>query len=332
MAVRRMLSQPMISNTTLEILFANKEKYTSSLKLQRNNAWNFYQKSNLINSLLTDYPIPQIIVNIVDGKFHVADGGNRLRAVFEFMDNQFPISEGIEDISDGNEVYKIEGLYFKDFSDRLRNIFITKTLEIKFYTGLDEEQEAEIILRSNSGTEMTKIEKARVQNHKNGIQDFVMMVTNTDLFERKVNIIKSKKDKFLHEQVIYNLLALECGIDDIGVSNYEKLGKEIDRSEILTGDKKSEILSIILYMNEVFPAKQKYLTNNNFIPIYMVCKEFSYIKAREMYSYIDGFFSVKNEEYENKTSKWNSNSVISKRYEILKQYVQNVLNDKESAE
>lgn len=329
MAVRKILSQPMISNITLDKLYDNKEKYTVEVDLQRKNAWTYYQKSNLINSLLTDYPVPQIICNIKEGMYRILDGGNRIRAILGFLENGYKISEGIEDIADNDEVYKIEGLDFNSFPEKLQKLLMTKMIEIKFYTDLTYEEEAEIILRSNSGSEMKPIEKARVQNHKNGIQDFVKEIVSNELFIRKVNIANFSKDRFANEQLVYSVLYFECGItDEVATSNYEKIGKTISDNNLLTDEIKDKIKTTIEYLNLVFPAKAKFLNLKNFIPIYMLCETLldRNINERKAYSYIEGFFNIKDENYDSiRNSKWGGKSAVQKRYEILKRYIDNCI-------
>ena len=69
---------------------------------QRNNVWNSIKKSQLIESLLLGIPIPYIYV--YEGKNNsliVIDGRQRLSAIFEFLDNKYPL-KGLEFLTNLN--------------------------------------------------------------------------------------------------------------------------------------------------------------------------------------------------------------------------------------
>ncbi len=69
---------------------------------QRNNIWNSVKKSQLIESLLLGIPIPYIYV--YEGKNNsliVIDGRQRLSAIFEFLNNKYPL-RGLEFLTNLN--------------------------------------------------------------------------------------------------------------------------------------------------------------------------------------------------------------------------------------
>jgi Protein of unknown function DUF262 len=68
-------------------------------KYQRNPIWSIGQKCFLIDSLISDCPIPQVFINIMttgsgrekNTKYEVVDGQQRLRAILEFMNDEWPL-------------------------------------------------------------------------------------------------------------------------------------------------------------------------------------------------------------------------------------------------
>ncbi|MFH0735096.1 MAG: DUF262 domain-containing protein [bacterium] len=63
---------------------------------QRNPVWTEKQKSYLIDSILNEYPVPEIYMQeIVTDKgeveYIIVDGQQRIRAVLEYLENKFPI-------------------------------------------------------------------------------------------------------------------------------------------------------------------------------------------------------------------------------------------------
>lgn len=61
-------------------------------RYQRKLVWTISEKQKLIDSILSKYPVPLILLaSIEDGKFEIIDGMQRLNAFFGFIENQFPI-------------------------------------------------------------------------------------------------------------------------------------------------------------------------------------------------------------------------------------------------
>jgi hypothetical protein len=63
-------------------------------EFQRNKVWTNQQKSDLIESILMNIPLPQFYFAVdKSGIYSVVDGLQRLSAVFDFMDNKYKLSQ-----------------------------------------------------------------------------------------------------------------------------------------------------------------------------------------------------------------------------------------------
>src|SRR5436853_3871836 len=68
-------------------------------EFQRNSVWPHAAKAYLIDTILNDRPIPLLFLQRISsaqtGKpgFSVIDGQQRLRAIFEFIDNRFRLTQ-----------------------------------------------------------------------------------------------------------------------------------------------------------------------------------------------------------------------------------------------
>ena len=93
-------------------------------KYQRNPIWSIGQKCFLIDSLISGCPIPQVYINVVnEGKgpnrktfYEVVDGQQRLRAIIDFMDDDYALVSTTAKsypVSDGYKPY-----IGKKYSDR----------------------------------------------------------------------------------------------------------------------------------------------------------------------------------------------------------------------
>lgn len=77
-----------------------KEMLLVNRRYQRKLVWTISEKQKLIDSILSKYPVPLILLSSVDhGKYEILDGMQRLNAFFGFIENQFPI------IRDSKEIY-----------------------------------------------------------------------------------------------------------------------------------------------------------------------------------------------------------------------------------
>lgn len=80
---------------------------------QRNYVWDTKRKSQLIESLMLNIPVPAFyLAETSKGKFQVVDGLQRLTTIDDFMNNKFPLRY-LEYLNAPKEKSQ-EGLYFKD--------------------------------------------------------------------------------------------------------------------------------------------------------------------------------------------------------------------------
>jgi hypothetical protein len=85
---------------------------------QRRSVWNEAFKNDFIDTLLLNYPVPSIFLyeDITPegiATFHVVDGKQRLTAIFEFVNNEFSVSEQ-------TKISKYRGKYFKDLDNEIK--------------------------------------------------------------------------------------------------------------------------------------------------------------------------------------------------------------------
>ena len=93
-------SLPKPNTQALSWFFGEHKKGTLDLKprYQRYAIWSPGQKCFLIDSLISGAPIPQVFLNIKTGGsgrerrtiYEVVDGQQRLRAILEYMDDEYP--------------------------------------------------------------------------------------------------------------------------------------------------------------------------------------------------------------------------------------------------
>ncbi|MEQ1769866.1 MAG: DUF262 domain-containing protein [Devosia sp.] len=146
------MSQRYTETTSRSIAWIRRTNEDGRLEMvppyQRGPVWSYQQKSALIETVLLEYPIPEIYMQDIveaDGseRHVVVDGQQRIRAVLEFIEGEFPITE---------KGSRWEGVSFSELGDPDR----LKIFEYSFVTRLlptmPEEQIRGIFQRINRNT------------------------------------------------------------------------------------------------------------------------------------------------------------------------------------
>lgn len=115
---------------------------------QRRSVWNSTYKQFFIDTVLKNYPVPPIFVNMeVTGTgatiYHVIDGKQRLTAILEFLEDRFPISK--EKFSPPN----LAGKYFSELEPITQKSIYGYFLPFEFFTDANLEEVTEIFDRFN---------------------------------------------------------------------------------------------------------------------------------------------------------------------------------------
>lgn len=91
---------------------------------QRNLVWSNQKKSQFIESIILNFPIPPIYLNQTkEGDYMIIDGLQRTTSLIEFYNGKFALS-GLDALP------KYNGLYFKDLPEYLQSKFEDKKLAI----------------------------------------------------------------------------------------------------------------------------------------------------------------------------------------------------------
>jgi hypothetical protein len=119
-----------VTSWKISTLFKLREKINAQPVYQRGEVWRDRKKALLIDSMLRGIDIPKVYLRkLVKGAYdyEVADGQQRLSAIFEFYENKFTL---LNDDEKGLNLGKIEGKIVggkkleqltPDFQDRFRN-------------------------------------------------------------------------------------------------------------------------------------------------------------------------------------------------------------------
>ena len=147
---------------TLQALSKNiaKSKILLSHELQRKEgAWSPRQKSDLIDSLLRNYPINPTYSVKDDGVLAIIDGVQRLSTIRDFLDSKFALSKNLKPVVINGEEKNIAGLRFKKMDDDTKEALLNSELQIYEITEYTDEDVREMFRRQNAGTALKPSQK-----------------------------------------------------------------------------------------------------------------------------------------------------------------------------
>lgn len=126
---------------------------------QRDLVWNLQKKQSLIDTILREWQFPPIFLVVPnDGDYlEVLDGQQRLNAIYEFMEDQFPANGKVEPID--SAIFALDGLKYSQLPKDVQWRFERYSLRVcELYDYLEDEP-YELFFRLNQGSVLTPAEK-----------------------------------------------------------------------------------------------------------------------------------------------------------------------------
>ena len=163
------------SNIQLETIISRIENGTLNLQpdFQRGEVWSLSKQKKLIDTILRRWTIPPIHIVPSDDIDEVLDGQQRLAAIRDFCNGEFPIDGNIQPYDDF--IHSLDGLYYKDLDNKIKAKFLR--YEIAFVTLMDYEpsEPAELFDRLNQPVKLTSSEQrnAYIGETRNQIKELV---------------------------------------------------------------------------------------------------------------------------------------------------------------
>ena len=216
---------------------------------QRRSAWNEEFKKFFIDTVLRNYPIPPIFVNVEvkdDGSstYFVVDGKQRLLAILEFLDDKFPISRK------SYSQPTLAGKYFSQLDATTQKSFYSYFLPFEIFTELSEEDVNAIFDRFNRNVARLNRQELRHARH-NGEFIRLMEQLSDESFWRDLHMfgiadIRRMKDvEYVSELIILTMVGIQDRSDDQLDSYYADYDEEFSKaSEVV--DKYQVVRSMAL--------------------------------------------------------------------------------------
>lgn len=186
----RRLAHIKSSPTPVETLRKQKERGRLNLQpdFQRYEVWNAKLKSQLVESIIADLPIPTIyLAEEPDGTRIVVDGQQRLNAIFEYMSDQYGLT-GLT-IFDG----KLDGVRFSKLPERVQEKIEERSLDVTvIHKETDKDVRFDLFERLNRGSVKLNDQELRNCTYRGPYNDWLKQsALNADL--RAILNLKQKE-------------------------------------------------------------------------------------------------------------------------------------------
>ena len=222
------------------------EKETISFDniVQRGEVWEVWRMSELIWSILMNYPIPPIYcergTDSDDNKikrFDCLDGKQRCTTIYKFLNDKFALTQ-LKPIpyvdEEGNEqTIDVSGRKFSELDEELQDIIKDSTITVKYFDNLNQSKKAEMFRRLNQGKALsTKTKTLASAKDIEGLLDlgshqlFQEMLTDKARQNKNQAVIVAKVHTMLTEEIVGISFAskdFNPAIETMEISDGEKL-------------------------------------------------------------------------------------------------------------
>lgn len=195
---------------------------------QRSLVWERARKSNLIESLILSYPVPQIYARRIVGKenkkgdsiYFILDGKQRLSTIKEFLNDEFALTKlspvtYFDDELDEEVALDITNKRFSELPDGLKDLLNTVTFSIVYFDNLTKEEEKILFRKLNNGKPLST--KSRTLASAKDIET-LLDIGNHELFQKMLSD-KARSNKNQAVIVAKALTMLNKQVEDISFAS-----------------------------------------------------------------------------------------------------------------
>ena len=190
------------SEITVEKLIELKDAIDPKPQYQRTSVWSLAKKRLLIDSILRGYDLPKFYVN--KGtlfNYEVVDGQQRMRAIWEFVNNEYKLDERVI------EGVNTKGLTYDEIKHNahLFEKFMKFPISLSILISFSQEEIRTLFARLQMGERLNSVELRHATASNIGFS-IVALATNHSFFNEKD--CKIKNGRYKHQDYIDNALTV----------------------------------------------------------------------------------------------------------------------------
>lgn len=229
---------------------------------QRPAVWTKAQKQLLIDSILRDYDVPKVYLHEVDkDTYDVIDGQQRIRTIWSFYDDEFPLSKNADPVNN----YIVAGKTYSQLPMDVSSIIDSYTLDFVILDNENDDEIREMFLRLQNGTSLKAQEKRNAMPGK--MRDFVKTIASHNFFD-KVNFANSR---FTYDLIAAQMCLLYlnkgiCNIKDKDLNNMYENNKAFDENSL----EAKGIVKVLDYLNSIFEKKTPELKRYSVVSLFIL--------------------------------------------------------------
>lgn len=208
--------QSTCKNRTLQWISQQLKNGSISLshKFQRKEGqWNKQTKSELIDSLLREYPINPTYGVKDENVIALIDGVQRISTVRDYLNDEFVLSKTLEPViikvnsENGSEDVKviIAGKKFSQLDESVKEILLAAELQIYEMTNYTEKDIREMFRRQNAGKALNNTQ-LRTVVESDEMSDLIFEITSHPFFKKVLTDAQRRKD--LEKDILVETLML----------------------------------------------------------------------------------------------------------------------------
>ncbi|MBK5290379.1 MAG: DUF262 domain-containing protein [Acidobacteriia bacterium] len=196
---------------------------------QRQAVWGRGRKQELIDSILRGWKLPKFYflkTSSDEELYEVVDGQQRLTSIFEFFDNDLPLSAG--------SAAEFGGRSYKDLPSRVSDAFDDYDIQFDLLEEAEEEDVKLFFQRLQNGLPLTSSEKLNSIDSK--LRDFVKELTKHDFFAS----VPVTDRRYGYFDILCKVAVLEIDGIDAGL-RYDELKSVLESSKNFSPKSKTAI-------------------------------------------------------------------------------------------
>lgn len=250
-----LLTWPLVS------VYHQKSRINPTPEYQRFAVWSRRQQKLLIDSIMQGFDIPKLYLRALDDgspfKYEAVDGQQRLRAVWEYFDNDYAL--------DGKTSPDLAGKFYDDLSEDERMRLEHYQFNLVVIKSAQDADIREMFCRLQNGKPLNSAEKRNAM--VSGGRDFCVTLANHDLFKR----VGFSNKRMEHHQVAAQTLAIEIASGPTNVQN-SSLGRlyEQNKNFDVNGDVARHMLRVYDFLAKTFPEKTPELKRGYVVSLYLL--------------------------------------------------------------
>ena len=268
---------------------------------QRTEVWTPKKKQLLINSILRGYDLPKFYLRSSDDQYEheVVDGQQRLRAIWEFLNDEYALGEESRDISDFGDLV---GKKWSELSSSARDQIGEFELTIALVEEAKDPEIRQLFLRLQEGVSLTPPEKRNAM--PGNMRDFVAdLAENHRIFKSKLTSLPDTRFHRHDFVAIVTRLEIATGPTDVKAPSLKKMyeGEQEFNHNGITADK---IRRHLHYMARVLAPEESTPEMDikwGFVDLYLLISKMdeSYAISRREQDFKNFYIAFERERREN---------------------------------